>query len=104
MNKETGATAIVPGSHRKVQEINASRARKFSGTGPDRKWIGEGTPGEDLESFTEHGLTPGVVNAKGGDLILFDTALYESKPPSLSSGWCCCCSLLVASVSVRLSD
>ena len=81
MNKETGATAIVPGSHRKVQEINASRARKFSGTGPDRKWIGEGTPGEDLESFTEHGLTPGVVNAKGGDLILFDTALYASKPP-----------------------
>jgi hypothetical protein len=33
MNRETGATAIVPGSHVKVHEIAASRASR---------WVGEG--------------------------------------------------------------
>ena len=83
MNRETGATAIVPGSHLKVQEIAASRASRFVGEGEDRKYIGQGeSPAEDLESFTENGLTPAIVNGTAGDLILFDTALFHTGCPA----------------------
>jgi hypothetical protein len=83
MNRETGATAIVPGSHVKVQEIAASRASHFVGEGKDRTYIGQGSgPEEDLESFTDNGLTPAIVNGTAGDLILFDTALFHTGCPA----------------------
>ena len=76
MNRETGATAIVPGSHtpEMVAAIGASRASRWQGEGDERKWVGSGLPEEDLESFTDHGLQPAIVNGTAGDLILFDTA------------------------------
>jgi len=63
MNQATGATAIVPGSHRKVKEINAWREQH----------------GNTLEAFTTCGLTPAVLNCKAGSLVLFDTALFHSE-------------------------
>ena len=53
-----------------VDAIEASRASRWVGKGPDRKWAGEGSPEEDLQSFTDHGLAPAIVNGKAGDLIL----------------------------------
>ena len=81
MNRETGATAIVPGSHtpEMVAAIGASRASRWQGEGDERKWVGSGLPEEDLESFTDHGLQPAIVNGTAGDLILFDTARECSK-------------------------
>jgi hypothetical protein len=46
--------------------------------GKDRQYTGQGEgPEEDLASFTENGLTPAIVNGTAGDLILFDTALFQ---------------------------
>ena len=73
MNKSTGATAIVPGSHRKVAEISAYReahglrrvSQKLGGLTQN-----QGSPVE----FWKNDLTPAVLDAKAGDLVLFDTA------------------------------
>gem|GEM_PF-2012434 len=89
MNQGTGATAIVPGSHKLVEEIQEMRARNWeveedvkSSTKKDwwatRKWVGEGEPDEDAEQFTSLGLTPCVTNVKAGDMVIFDTALFHA--------------------------
>ena len=122
MNRKTGATAIVPGSHKKVREIE-ERRREFDRTlykdSPGHQArdqlmaefralpaADQGTRRPELfkrfqnlrneypdmlkleqdaqeirknffDPFTEAGLTPGIVNAKAGDLIIFDTGLYH---------------------------
>ena len=88
MNQGTGATAVVPGSHKRVPEILALRARNWEADegAPvrskkwwlNRKWIGEGKPDEDVAQYTELGLTPYVTNIKAGDMVIFDTALFHA--------------------------
>ncbi len=88
MNQGTGATAVVPGSHKRVPEIQALRARNWEvdESKPrysrewfaSRKWIGSGRPDEDVEQYTALGLTPSVSNVRAGDMVIFDTALYHS--------------------------
>jgi hypothetical protein len=122
MNRRTGATAIVPGSHKKVKEIERRRREfnrelfkdspghlardalmaefqsmsdaarserrpelfaKFRALRDDYPEMEEleraarDTRKHFFEPFTELGLTPGVVDARAGDLIIFDTALYH---------------------------
>lgn len=88
MNQGTGATAVVPGSHKHVPEILALRARNWEADEGasvrskkwwlSRKWIGEGKPDEDVAQYTELGLTPYVTNIKAGDMVIFDTALFHA--------------------------
>ena len=90
MNQGTGATAVVPGSHKLVPEIQAMRARNWAIEEdvkvftkkdwyvPNRKWVGKGEPDEDSEQFTSLGLTPCVTNVKAGDMMIFDTALFHA--------------------------
>ena len=47
---------LSPGSHLKVDEINASRQQR------------EGM----IDHFTANGLLPAVTNVKGGDCVLFE--------------------------------
>ena len=75
MNQQTGATALVPGSHKKVKEIQAVRDKNWVGTGKDRRWVGKGSP--FIEPFSSNGLMPVVTSVKAGDMCLFDTATYH---------------------------
>ncbi len=91
MNRTTGATALVPGSHRRVREIEARWHQKWGGKR-------QGKPSEaekllaaaDLEPFQQCGLTPCVTNIKAGDCVLFDTGLfhgaYAAEDPSGETG------------------
>jgi hypothetical protein len=91
MNRNTGATALVPGSHRKVQEIEERWHRKWGLEGhrqhTDRERL---LAAADLEPFEQCGLTPCVTNIKAGDCVLFDTALfhgaYAAEDPTGKSG------------------
>ncbi len=100
MNQATGATAVVPRSHKRVPEIQAHRDRnwKFDKTTTphtkawwdSRQWLGKGTPEEDVEQYTSLGLTPRVTNVRAGDMVIFDTALFHAgcaaADPSGASG------------------
>ena len=122
MDRRTGATAIVPGSHRLSKEIEARRRslqRELFKDSPGHqaravlmeefrslpasekqtrraelfkrfRALPEKYPGmaefEDasreaqqqfFEPFTELGLEPGIIRAKAGDLVIFDTGLYH---------------------------
>jgi hypothetical protein len=91
MNRNTGATALVPGSHRKVQEIEERWHQKWGleGQGP-RSAEEKLLAAADLEPFEQCGLTPCVTNIKAGDCVLFDTALfhgaYAAEDPTGESG------------------
>jgi hypothetical protein len=91
MNRNTGATALVPGSHRKVQEIEERWHQKW-GLERHRQRSPEENlrAAADLEPFERHGLTPCVTNIKAGDCVLFDTALfhgaYAAEDPTGESG------------------
>jgi len=78
MNRNTGATALVPGSHRRVQEIEDRWHQKWGLEGhrkhSDRERL---LAAADLEPFEQCGLTPCVTNIKAGDCVLFDTALFH---------------------------
>lgn len=71
--------ALVPGSHKKVQEINAFREKHWVGESSERRWIGKGSP--FIEPFSANGLMPAVTNVMAGDMVLFDTATFH--------GGCC---------------
>jgi hypothetical protein len=78
MNRHTGATALVPGSHRKVQEIEARWHQKWGVEGHGQRSDAERLlAASDLEPFERYGLTPCVTNIKAGDCVLFDTALFH---------------------------
>jgi hypothetical protein len=91
MNRNTGATALVPGSHRKVVEIEERWQKKWGleGQGP-RSAEEKLLAAADLEPFERCGLTPCVTNIKAGDCVLFDTALfhgaYAAEDPTGESG------------------
>ena len=69
MNKATGATAVVPGSHKLVPEINAFRKTRRD---DDGKYIGPAaSEAADIECFTANGLTPCVSCIRAGDLVIF---------------------------------
>ena len=69
MNKATGATAVVPGSHKLVPEINAFRKTRKDDEG---KYIGPAaSEAADIECFTANGLTPCVSCIRAGDLVIF---------------------------------
>ena len=88
MNQRTGATAVVPRSHKHVAEIQALRARHWQEPAgvprhtkqwaAGRRWIGKGTPDTDVSQYTALGLRPCVVNVRAGDMVIFDTALYHA--------------------------
>jgi len=91
MNRNTGATALVPGSHRKVQEIEARWHLKWGREGSSpRSDEDRLRAAADLEPFERYGLAPCVTNIKGGDCVLFDTALfhgaYAAEDPTGESG------------------
>jgi hypothetical protein len=91
MNRNTGATALVPGSHRKVKEIEEGWRQKWGleGHGPRSKEE-KLLAAADLEPFERCGLTPCVTNIEAGDCVLFDTALfhgaYAAEDPTGKTG------------------
>ncbi|MEO8185486.1 MAG: phytanoyl-CoA dioxygenase family protein [Deltaproteobacteria bacterium] len=91
MNRSTGATALVPGSHRKVREIEERWHKKWRLEGHSQRSDEEKLlAAADLEPFERCGLTPCVTNIKAGDCVLFDTALfhgaYAAEDPTGESG------------------
>jgi hypothetical protein len=91
MNRNTGATAVVPGSHRKVQEIEERWHLKWGlDKGAPRSAQAKLLAAADLEPFEQCGLTPCVTNVKAGDCVLFDTGLfhgaYAAEDPTGESG------------------
>jgi hypothetical protein len=91
MNRNTGATAVVPGSQRKAQEIEARWQRKWGAKGHAARSAEERLlAAADLEPFEHCGLTPCVTSIKAGDCVLFDTGLfhgaYAAEDPTGVSG------------------
>jgi hypothetical protein len=91
MNRNTGATALVPRSHRKVKEIEEHWRQKWGGEGQGQRSAADRlSAAADLEPFERCGLTPCVTNIKAGDCVLFDTALfhgaYAAEDPTGESG------------------
>ena len=90
MHRNTGATALVPGSHRKVQQIEERWHQKWGLEGAQRSAEERLLAAADLEPFERCGLTPCVTNIKAGDCVLFDTALfhgaYAAEDPTGESG------------------
>jgi hypothetical protein len=91
MNRNTGATALVPGSHRKVREIEERWHQKWGREGHGQRSAEERLlAAADVEPFERYGLTPCVTNIKAGDCVLFDTALfhgaYAAEDPTGRSG------------------
>lgn len=91
MNRNTGATALVPGSHRKVQEIERRWNQKWGLACHGQRSAREKLlAAADLEPFEQCGLTPCVTHIKAGDCVLFDTALfhgaYAAEDPTGKSG------------------
>ena len=87
MNKATGATAVVPGSHKHVRHINDMRKgmwqhddtkEKYSYAWFDsRRWVGRVRPGDFHEPFTSIGLVPSVTNVKAGDMVRAAVGKYR---------------------------
>lgn len=75
MNKQTGATVIVPRSHspENVAHIQSYREKH----NVDWDAMSESEQRNFTEHFTSIGLQPGILNAAAGDLCFFDTALYH---------------------------
>jgi hypothetical protein len=91
MNRNTGATALVPGSHRKVQEIEQRWHQKWGREGQRQRSREEKLQAAaDLEPFEQCGLIPCVTHIDAGDCVLFDTALfhgaYAAEDPTGESG------------------
>ncbi|MEY2933760.1 MAG: hypothetical protein RL033_4509 [Pseudomonadota bacterium] len=91
MNRNTGATALVPGSHRKVPEIEERWQQKWGPKGHDKRSAEERLlAAADLEPFERCGLTPCVTNIKAGDCVLFHTGLfhgaYAAEDPTGQTG------------------
>lgn len=91
MNRQTGATALVPGSHLKVEKVNEQRERRWGGEsrGQDSKEA-QLAAASDTEVFSRCDLAPAVTNIRAGDCVLFDTRLfhggYAAEDPSGESG------------------
>jgi phytanoyl-CoA dioxygenase PhyH len=78
MNRNTGATAVVPGSHRKVREIEERWHQKWGFEGRAQPSAEEKLLAvADLEPFERCGLTPCVTHIEAGDCVLFDTRLFH---------------------------
>lgn len=91
MNRNTGATAIVPGSHRRAREIEERWQSKWGSRGhADRSADERLLAAADLEPFERCGLTPCVTRIEAGDCVLFDTGLfhgaYAAEDPTGESG------------------
>ena len=90
MNAQTGATALVPGSHRKVAEITRARQRKYGEGTPDPGTAERLAFASDVTPFTSCGLRPVVTSVKAGSAILFDTRLFHggvaAQDPTGTSG------------------
>ncbi|MEY4547879.1 MAG: hypothetical protein RL685_4074 [Pseudomonadota bacterium] len=81
----------MPGSHRKVPEIEGRWHQKWGPKGHDKRSAEERLlAAADLEPFEQCGLTPCVTNIKAGDCVLFHTALfhgaYAAEDPTGQSG------------------
>ena len=63
----------MPGSHTRVQEINDYMAEHVE----DASASEAGSREHSFKRFTSLGLSPGVVNSKAGDLILFNVSLFH---------------------------
>ena len=80
MNQMTGATALVPGSHKKVEEIQSARAKNWIGTGKDRRWVGKGSP--FIEPFSSNGLMPVVTNGPRQGTWCCSTRRHSTYAPN----------------------
>ena len=91
MNAKTGATALVPGSHLKVDDINAYREEHWQTRHQRPEWTEDDRLAfaADLECFRSNGLEPVVTNVHGGDCVLFGekfTAFPIDKGSADASG------------------
>jgi len=91
MNRSTGATAVVPGSHRKAQAIEELWRSKWRLDGHAPRSAEERLrAAADLEPFEQFGLTPCVTSIAAGDCVLFDTGLfhgaYAAEDPTGATG------------------
>jgi hypothetical protein len=91
MNRNTGATALVPGSHRKVREVEEHWHQKWGLESKGSRSREEKLlAASDLEPFERCGLIPCVTHIQAGDCVLFDTALfhgaYAAEDPTGASG------------------
>lgn len=91
MNRNTGATAVVPGSHRRAREIEDRWNLKWGSKGHAERSAQEKLlAAADLEPFEACGLTPCVTSVDAGDCVLFDTGLfhgaYAAEDPTGKSG------------------
>ena len=78
MNRHTGATAVVPGSHRRAREIEERWQSKWGSQGhAGRSAEDRLRAAADMEPFERCGLTPCVTSIKAGDCVLFDTGLFH---------------------------
>ena len=78
MDRRTGATQIVPGSHKPENVEKIQSYRKQQGIGKE-EWesMGESERRNFTDAYTSIGLQPGILNVTAGDLVFFDTALYH---------------------------
>merc|ERR550514_1613025 len=87
MNRRTGATAIVPGSHLKVDQINEELKRLNGGLMTFQHNLERAS---SVQPFTAHGLAPVITNVRAGDCVLFDTRTfhggYSAEDPTGESG------------------
>jgi len=89
MNAKTGATALVPGSHLKVDEINAYREEHWETRHQRPEWTEDDRLAfaADLECFRSNGLEPVVTNVHAGDCVLFGEKCCLSRLASLCFLW-----------------
>ena len=78
MNEKTGTTAIAPGSHTPGNVARITRYRQ-----EHKEQLRDASdPHRHLRPFWDLGIRPGPVNARAGELCIFDTAMYHSACPA----------------------
>ena len=88
MNRQVGATVVVPKSHKPetVAAINAFREQHPTDvTGMDEQHAAHARM-QDTRAFTACGLEPVLLRVPAGDLVLFDTATFHGATAAEEPG------------------